>query len=193
MIEIEKTIISRDVIEKKFVCDLTKCKGACCVEGDSGAPLEKEELKILEKDIDKIMPFLRGEGIEAIKAQGVYVIDWDSEYVTPLVNEKECAFAIFEEGIALCGIEKAFLAGAIKFRKPISCYLYPVRTKKFKDFDAVNYDVWDICKPAVENGKKLNVPVYKFLKEPLSQKYGKDWYKQLRLVADELEKENKNR
>ena len=191
MIEIGKTIISRDVIEKKFVCDLTKCKGICCVEGDSGAPLEKEEVEILEKEIDKILPFLRGEGIEAIKEQGTYVIDWDSEMVTPLINEKECAYAIFEDGIAMCGIEKAFLAGAVKFRKPISCYLYPVRTKKFKDFEAVNYDVWDICKSAVANGKKLGVPVYKFLKEPLSQKYGKEWYKQLILVADELEKENK--
>ena len=192
MIEIGKTIISRDVIEKKFVCDLTKCKGICCVEGDSGAPLEKKEVETLERDMDKILPYLRGEGIEAIKSQGAYVIDWDSEMVTPLINEKECAYAIFEDGIAMCGIEKAFLAGAVKFRKPVSCYLYPVRTKKFKDFEAVNYDVWDICKPAVANGKKLGVPVYKFLKEPLSQKYGKEWYKQLILVAEELEKEHKS-
>lgn len=189
MIEIGKTIISRDLIEKKFVCDLGKCKGACCVEGDSGAPLEKKEVEMLEKEIDKIFPFLRGEGIEAIKTQGVSVIDWDSELVTPLVNGKECAYAVFEDGIALCGIEKAFLAGVLRFRKPISCYLYPVRTKKFKKFDAVNYDVWDICKPAVEKGKLLGVSVFKFLKEPLSLKYGKNWYKQLKLVDEELKKE----
>lgn len=190
MIEIGKTIISRDIIEKKFVCDLKKCKGMCCVEGDSGAPLEKKEIEILEKDLMKILPFLREEGKKVIEEKGVYVIDWDSEFVTPLVNDKECAFAVFEDDIALCGIEKAFLAGATSFRKPVSCYLYPVRIKRFNSFDAVNYDRWEICRPAVENGEELNVPVYKFLKEPLQQKYGKEWYKNLEVAAEELKKAN---
>ena len=185
MIEIGKTVISRDVISKKFACDLAKCKGACCVEGDSGAPLEKEEIEILEKDLPKILPYLRKEGREVLDEQGVYVIDWDSEYVTPLVNGKECAYAVFEDDIALCGIEKAFLDGATTFRKPISCYLYPVRVKRFKNFDAVNYDRWAICKPAVENGNRLNIPVYRFLEKPLKQKFGDDWYQQLE-IADEL-------
>lgn len=190
MIEIDKTILSRDLIEKKFVCDLQKCKGMCCVEGDSGAPFEKEEIAILEKDLDKILPYLRDEGKEVIEKKGVYIIDWDNDFVTPLVNEKECAYAIFEEGIAMCGIEKAYLDGVTTFRKPISCYLYPVRVQKLKRFDAVNYDKWDICQPARENGKKLNVSVFKFLKEPLTQKYGKDWYKQLTIIATELKKAN---
>jgi len=192
VIEIGKTILSRDIIEKKFVCDLQKCKGMCCVEGDSGAPFEKEEIIVLEKDLQKILPYLRPEGKEIIKEKGVYVIDWDNDLVTPLVNEKECAYAIFEEGIAKCGIEKAYLDGVTSFRKPISCFLYPVRVQKLKQFDAVNYDKWDICKHAIANGEQLNVPVYKFLKEPLSQKYGKDWYKQLKLVASELEKNKIN-
>jgi hypothetical protein len=190
VIEIGKTIISRDLIDKKFVCDLKKCKGICCVEGDSGAPLEKKEIKLLEKDIKKIYPYLREEGRKAIEEQGVYVIDWDNEYVTPLINNVECAYAVFDGDIALCGIEKAYLAGATTFRKPISCYLYPVRVKKFAKFDAVNYDRWNICKPAVANGNELNVPVYRFLKKPLEQKFGKDWYNNLELVAEELKKAN---
>lgn len=190
MIEIDKTIVSRDLLDKKFVCDLKKCKGICCVEGDSGAPIEKDEIELLEKDIENIFPYLRAEGRKVIEEQGVYVIDWDSEYVTPLINNKECAYAIFDGDIALCGIEKAYLAGATTFRKPISCYLYPVRVKKFNRFDAVNYDRWDICKPAIENGKNLNVPVYQFLETPLKQKYGEKWYEQLSLVAKELNKAN---
>ncbi len=190
MIEIGKTIVSRDLLDKKFVCDLKKCKGICCVEGDSGAPIEKEEIQILEKDIEKIFPYLREEGRKVIEEQGVYVIDWDSEYVTPLINNKECAYAVFENDIAACGIEKAYLAGATTFRKPISCFLYPVRVKKFIKFDAVNYDRWDICKPAIENGNKLNVSVYQFLEQPLKQKFGENWYEQLSLVDRELKKAN---
>ena len=151
MIEIGKTIVSRDLIEERFVCDLQKCKGMCCVEGDSGAPLEKEEIETLENDLNKILPYLRNEGRKVIEEQGVYVIDWDSEFVTPLVNEKECAYAIFEGEIAKCGIEKAYNDGVTSFRKPISCFLYPVRIQKLKHFDAVNYDksyIFISCIPA---------------------------------------------
>ncbi len=188
MIEIENTILSRDLIEKKFVCDIEKCKGLCCVEGDSGAPLEKKEIKLLEKNLYKILPYLRGEGRQVIEENGVYVIDWDSDFVTPLVNERECAYAIFDEGIAKCGIEKAYLDKITSFRKPISCFLYPVRVQKLKQFDAVNYDKWNICKSAIALGNELKTPIYKFLKEPLSQKYGEEWYNQLKLVATELAK-----
>lgn len=180
--------MSLDIIEKKFVCNLKKCKGICCVEGDSGAPIEKKEIALIEKDLDKILPYLREEGRKVIEEKGVYVIDWDSDLVTPLINEKECAYAIFEDGIAKCGIEKAYLDGVTKFKKPISCYLYPVRVQKLKQFDAVNYDKWDICKPAISLGEELNIPVFKFLKKPLIQKYGNEWYKQLKLVAKELKK-----
>ncbi len=187
MIQIENTLISDDLVEKKFVCNLNACKGICCVEGDSGAPLEDEERELLDKEFDKIKPFLRNEGIKAIEKNGKYYIDSEHDYVTTLVNEKECAYAVFEEnGTASCGIEKAFLAGKSSFRKPLSCWLYPVRTKKIQNLTAVNYDVWDICKTAVINGEKLGIPVYKFLKEPLIQKFGKEWYEQLKYYAENI-------
>ena len=188
MIEIGKCLVSRDVIDKKFVCDLSKCKGICCVEGDSGAPLSDDEIDILDNIYDDVKPYLRLEGIEAIEKQGKYIIDWDNEYVTPLINEKECAYAIFEDGIAKCAIEKAFLEGKIDFKKPISCHLYPIRVKKLKEFDAVNYDKWDICKTAIDFGEENDVPVFKFLKEPLIREYGKKWYSELELIASELKK-----
>jgi len=188
MIEIEKCLVSKDVIDKKFVCDINKCKGMCCVEGDSGAPLNDDEIDILYNIYDKVKPYLRLEGIEAIEKQGKYVVDWDNEYVTPLINEKECAYAIFENNIAICAIEKAFLYGKINFRKPISCNLYPIRITKLKEYDAINYHAWDICKPAVSLGEKNNIPVYKFLKEPLIKQYGEKFYSELELVASELKK-----
>ncbi len=190
MIEIGKCLVSRDVIDKKFVCNLSKCKGICCVEGDSGAPLNDEEIDILDKIYNDVKPYLRLEGIEAIEKQGKYIIDWDNEFVTPLINEKECAYAIFEDDIAKCAIEKAFLEGKIDFKKPISCHLYPIRVKKLKEFDAINYDIWDVCNTAIDFGEKNNVPVYKFLKEPLTRGYGKKWYSELELVASELKKSN---
>jgi len=184
MLQIENTLISDDVIEKKFVCNLKACKGICCVEGDSGAPLEDEERIFLDKEIETIKAFLREEGIKAIEENGLYYIDSEHDYVTTLVNGKECAYAVFEEnGTASCGIEKAWFAGKSSFRKPLSCWLYPVRTKKIQNLTAVNYDVWDICKSAVIQGEKLGVPVYKFLKEPLTKKFGKDWYEQLEYYA----------
>ena len=185
MLQIEDTLISDDLIEKKFVCNLNGCKGICCVEGDSGAPLEEEERNFLDTEFEEIKPFLRLEGIEAVEKNGKYYIDSEYDYVTTLVNEKECAYAVFEEnGTASCGIEKAYLAGKSSFRKPLSCWLYPVRIKKIQNITAVNYDVWDICKPALIQGEKLGVPVFKFLKEPLIKKFGKEWYEQLEYYAE---------
>lgn len=187
MIEIEDKVLSRDIFEKKFVCDLNACKGACCVEGSSGAPLEKEEVKILEKIYEDVKPFLNAKGIKAIEKQGTWVIDADGDKVTPLVSkEKECAYTIFENGFALCGIEKAYKAGATDFRKPISCHLYPIRTRKYAKFEALNYDVWHLCEPACACGEKLQVPVYKFLKEALVRKYGEEFYKMVEAAADEV-------
>jgi hypothetical protein len=185
MIAIDNTLISEDVLEKKFVCDLNACKGACCVAGDSGAPLDKEELAILESVFDDVKPYMVKKGIKAIEKQGLYVIDGDGDYTTPLVSKgAECAFVFFDDKkIAKCAIEQASNDGKIKWQKPISCHLYPIRIKKLKDYDAVNYDKWDVCKPACECGKKLNVPVYKFLKTPLIRKYGKNWFKQLEQSA----------
>ncbi|MDI1353838.1 MAG: DUF3109 family protein [bacterium] len=185
MIAIDNTIVSTDLLEKKFVCDLNACKGACCVAGDSGAPLDKDELEVLESVLEKVKPYMVKKGIKAIEKYGAYVIDSDGDYTTTLVSEKaECAFVYFDESkIAKCAIEKAYLEGKIDWKKPISCHLYPVRITKHKNYDAVNYSKWDVCKPACECGAKLDVPVYKFLKEPLIRKYGKAWFKQLEQSA----------
>jgi hypothetical protein len=189
MIEIEGKIVALDVFEKQFVCDLTKCKGACCVGGDSGAPLTLEELETIDRDLEKIRPFLRPEGLAAIDAYGVAVIDQEGELTTTLVNGKECAFVVFDEkGTALCGIEHAHKAGATDFLKPISCHLYPIRITNYPTFEAVNYDKWDVCNPACKLGEALQVPVYQFLKNSLVRKYGADWFAQLEAAAALLQK-----
>jgi hypothetical protein len=185
MIAIDNTLISEDLIEKKFVCDLNACKGLCCVAGDSGAPLDKEELPILDSILHKVKPYMVEKGIKAVDRYGAYVVDKEGDYTTTLVaSNAECAFVFFDENkIAKCAIEKAYREGKINWQKPISCHLYPIRIKKLKDYDAVNYDKWDVCKPACKCGKKLDVSVYKFLKEPLIRKYGKEWFKQLEKTA----------
>ena len=160
MIQIDDTLISTDVLQKEFVCNLQKCKGICCVEGDSGAPLDEDELETLEKIFPKVKPFLRKEGIESIQKQGTYIIDEDGDWVTPLIDGKECAYVIFDEkGITKCGIEKAYEAGEIDYQKPISCHLYPVRIQKYNAFTAVNYHKWEICNDACALGKELGVTV----------------------------------
>ncbi len=185
MISIDNTLISEDILDRKFVCDLNACKGACCVAGDSGAPLDKDELDVLTSLVDKVKPYMVPKGIKAVEKHGAYVIDSDGDYTTTLVSEgAECAFVYFDEtNTAKCAIEKAYNEGVVKWKKPISCHLYPIRISKYRKFDAVNYNTWDVCKPACECGKKLDVPVYKFLKEPLIRKYGKDWFKQLEKAA----------
>jgi len=179
MISIGNTIISEEVIKKLFSCDLSKCHGDCCVEGDAGAPLDVDEISQLEDYIDRILPYMTDKGREVIKKNGVYDYDEDGELVTPLVNDRECAFVYFENNIALCAIEKAYRDKAIPNIKPISCSLYPIRITEYKDFEAVNYHHWDICDLARIKGKKEKIAVYEFLKEPLIRKYGKDWYKTL--------------
>ena len=189
MLQFKNTIISEDVIKKQFVCDLNKCKGACCVEGESGAPLEEDELAILDEIYPDVEPFLTEDGKEAIKKFGKYMIDVDGDHVTPLVgDELECAYTIFEKGIAKCGIEKAYEQGKVSFRKPISCHLYPIRISKLKSGkEALNYHQWETCSDACVFGKQLQVPVYKFLKDSLIRKYGKQWYRQLEIVLEERE------
>jgi hypothetical protein len=194
MIEIGKTLVSIDVVEKQFVCDLNACKGACCVHGESGAPLEDDEAEILEKIYPIVEPYLNEKGKKAIKKQGTWVIDSDGDKTTPLVGpEKECAYTIFENGTALCGIEKAHREGKIKWAKPISCHLYPVRITNGRRNVLVNYEKWDICKPACACGEKLQVPVYKFVKSALVRKFGKEWYKALEKAAEYIDKKGSNR
>ncbi|MCC6385619.1 MAG: DUF3109 family protein [Bacteroidia bacterium] len=193
MIPVGKTLVSDDVISVKFVCDLNKCKGACCVEGESGAPLEKEELKRLEEIYPVVKAYLTEEGIKAIEEKGFYQIDNDGDFVTPLIGSQgACAYTIFENGIAGCGIEKAFNEGKIKFCKPISCHLYPVRISKYKSYEAINYHEWEVCAPACKLGKKLSVPVYRFVKDALIRKYGEKWYRELEMAAQEKEKSVKH-
>jgi len=189
MFQVGKTIITEDLFEKEFVCNLKACKGICCVEGDSGAPLLEEEKKILDQIFDSIKSYLTPEGLEAIKKQGKYVIDQEGELTTPLINNKECAYVTQnEDGTYLCGIEKAYLDKKITWQKPISCHLYPIRVKDFVEFQAVNYNQWDICSAACELGKQLQVPLYKFLKEPLIRKFGTDWYQEIEIIAKEYYK-----
>jgi hypothetical protein len=183
MIQIGDSIISTDLVTKPFTCDLAKCKGACCVLGDSGAPVDDNERILLKEVFPSVKPFLRPAGIEAIEKQGTTVIDTENDCVTPLVEGKECAYTIFEDGIARCGIEKAFTAGVIAFRKPISCFLYPVRIKKYKTFEAVNYDYWSACDPARVLGATLRIPVFKFTALALKLKYGDEWYSALQQAA----------
>ena len=184
MFQLGKTIVSEDILEKDFVCNLAACKGACCIEGEAGAPVSKEETDILKKNYEAIKPFLRKEGIEAIEAQGTFIKTDLGELETPLVNGKECAYVTFTEtGTASCGIEDAFNAGAVDFRKPVSCHLYPVRIQAYSEFAAVNYHRWPICDDACVLGKELQVPIYKFVKDALIRKFGENWYAELEKVA----------
>lgn len=179
MINIGRTIISEDVVKVNFMCNLKFCHGDCCVEGDEGAPLEENEIGIIEDALDEIVPYMRKEGIEVVDKNGVFDYGVDGDYVTPLVNDRECAFVYFENNISFCAIEKAFLEGKIDFQKPISCHLYPIRITEYAEFDAINYHKWTICSPALKHGDDLGIPVYKMLKEPLIRKYGEKWYQQL--------------
>lgn len=187
MFQLGKTIVSEDIIKKDFVCNLSACKGACCVEGEAGAPVTEEEVQILKEIYPKVKPFLRPEGIESIEKQGAYIKTDLNELETPLVEGKECAYVTFtDKGIASCGIEDAFNAGAIDFRKPISCHLYPVRVQEYSEFSAVNYHRWPICDDACVLGKELQVPVYKFVKDALIRKFSENWYAELEKVASEM-------
>ncbi|WP_435135224.1 DUF3109 family protein [Formosa sp. A9] len=184
MFQLGKTIVSEEIIEKDFVCNLTACKGACCIDGDAGAPLEQDEVTILEEIYPKVKPFLRPEGIAAIASQGTSIVTEDGEFETPLIDGADCAYVIFDtKGTALCGIEEAYNRGEIDWKKPVSCHLYPIRVKDFTEFSAVNYDRWHICDDACTLGKELQVPIYKFVKAALIRKFGEDWYLELEKVA----------
>lgn len=183
MIPIDNTIVSDEILDIMFCCNLAACSGACCIEGNSGAPLEEEEISILEDIIEVVKPYLTPEGLEEIEVNGVFDYDMTGNYCTPLIKEQNCAFIYFDKNIAKCAIEKAYQAGEIDFIKPISCHLYPIRITKFKDFEALNYHTWDICEPACTKGKQEKLRVFKFLKTPLIRNYGAAWYKKLEKEA----------
>jgi len=193
LVEIQDKVVSTQIFERKFICDLSACKGACCIEGDSGAPLTYEEVDIMENDWELYKPYMRPEGIAEVEKNGVFFIDQDNEPVTALVNGGECAFVYFDEaGITKCSVEKAYLDGKTKFKKPLSCHLYPIREKRFDNLTAINYSEWDICEPACACGDKLDVPVFRFLKEPLIRAYGEEFFKELEVVDREFKAQKKD-
>src|SRR5690606_6816142 len=180
MIEIQHTLVHEDIGKEYFVCNLNHCKGACCVEGDSGAPLEKNELAVLEEIYPDVKPYMTEKGIKTVEESGTWVKDFEGDYTTPCVDDnKECAYVYWENGISKCAIEKAYLEKKIHWKKPISCHLYPIRITAYPEFDVLHYDRWHICHAACSFGKELKVPVYAFLKEPLIRKYGQAWYEEL--------------
>lgn len=189
MFQIGDAIVASDIIEENFLCDLSACMGECCVEGDAGAPLEEDEVKIIEDLLSEVWDDLSPAAQTVIKEHGVAYRDHDGDMVTSIVHGKDCVFTYYDEkGICKCAIEKAYREGRTNFYKPISCHLYPIRLQKYKDFTAVNYHRWSICKAAVLLGKKEGLKVYEFLKEPLIRRFGEDWYNELVLVAEEYKK-----
>ncbi|MEN9948422.1 MAG: hypothetical protein RL106_1245 [Bacteroidota bacterium] len=188
MIVIGNTLVSEDIFDIKFVCDLQACKGACCVDGESGAPLEAEEVKHLEDNWEWAKEYLTPEHIQVVEENGFSVLDEDQDLTTPLYGKHgACAFVYYEQdGTAKCAYEKAYLDGKTTWKKPISCHLYPIRLTKLKEYTGVNYHHWPICKPACECGSKLGVPVFRFLKEPLIRQFGQEWYDEAELVFEAL-------
>ncbi len=189
MYQIGDVLISDEVLTERFICDLQDCKGACCIEGDAGAPLELDEVLELEEVLPVIWDGLDLQARKVINKQGVAYTDPEGQLVTSIVNGKDCVFTCYDEqGCCFCAIEKAFREGKTKFRKPISCYLYPIRVKQVGDMEALNYNRWNICKAAVLLGLKEDVRVYEFLKEPLIRKFGEAWYQELTEAVEELKK-----
>lgn len=190
MIQIQDVIVSLDIFREKFLCDLDACKGECCVEGDAGAPVELDEVVRLEEVLPVVWDDLSPAAREVIDRQGVVYPDRDGELVTSIVNGKDCVFTCYDErGCCCCAIEKAYREGKTNFYKPISCHLYPIRVGHYGPYKALNYHRWSVCRAAVLLGEKEDVPVYKFLKEPLTRKFGEAWYAELETAADELKKQ----
>ena len=187
MIEIDDKIVSLDLLREYFLCDLPRCKGLCCVEGNAGAPLEAEEVGLLKAEYEHYKPYLTGEGIAAIEQQGFMVPDEEGDLTTPLVNNAQCAYAYTENGITLCAVERAYREGRCGFRKPISCHLYPIRVVRFSNGTlGLNYHRWEVCRPAVACGRKAGIPVYKALREPIIRRFGEEFYKALEAAEEDL-------
>ena len=187
MIEIGKAIVSINLFREFFTCDLNLCKGACCLEGESGAPVTDEEASLIEEGFPVFKQYLPEDHCLEIAKQGYSLIDTDGDRVTPLVHQRQCAYSFFdEEGILKCAVEKAWTEGKITFRKPVSCHLFPVRISEYRHFDAVNYQKIDVCAPGRDCGKRNKLPLWRFLKEPLIRRYGEEWYKELEVAAKYL-------
>ena len=180
MLIVKESIVSDDITDRCFCCDLAQCHGQCCIEGDYGAPLLEEEIPILERILPQVEPYMTPEGIEAVKRDGVSTLDNAAEPCTPLVNNRECAYVAWgDDGTAFCAIEQAYRDGKIDWPKPISCHLYPLRIDEYGEFKSINYHRWDVCRCAVAKGKECGVPLYQYLREPLIRRFGQQWYDEL--------------
>ena len=189
IIQVGNVLVSPDIFTEKFCCDLDKCKGQCCVEGDAGAPVTLDEIGGIEDSLDTVWTDISASAQAIVDKQGVAYVDQEGDLVTSIVNGKDCVFTCYENGCCLCALERAYRAKKTDFVKPISCALYPIRVKAFNnDTFGINYNRWDVCKDAVIKGKELNLPVYKFLEGPLTRRFGVEWYKELCEVAEQLEK-----
>lgn len=189
MIQVGDVIVSMDCISERFCCDLDDCKGECCIEGDAGAPLELEEVAAIEEALPAVWPMLSATAQAVIDRQGVAYTDDEGDLVTSIVNGKDCVFTCYDDkGYCYCALEKAYREGKSRFFKPISCHLYPIRVKKLRGGVALNYHRWEVCRMAVLKGRQLDMPVYKFLKEPLVRRFGAAWYAELDEVVQELRK-----
>ncbi|MCH5230012.1 MAG: DUF3109 family protein [Muribaculaceae bacterium] len=193
MFVIKDTLVSLDLIEKYFVCDLAVCKGQCCIDGDAGAPLLEKEKNLIDQHMPQILPLLSPGGLKAICEEGSSYIDAEGDLVTTLIEGKNCAFSIYDEnGTCLCALEKGYRDGLIPNLKPSSCFLYPVRLQKIGNMTALNFHRWKICYCADKLGKKLKVRAYKFLKEPLIREFGQEWYDELDRVATQWIKQSES-
>ena len=180
MIQIDYEIVSLDLLTEKFCCDLGRCKGICCVEGDSGAPLELEEADILEEEYESYKPYMKPEGIEAVERQGFMVVDEDGDYTTPLIGGRECAYSFEENGVTMCAVERAFKEGKTRFVKPVSCHLYPIRVSVFGNGTlGLNYHRWDVCRDARAEDGWCGIPVYRALREPIVRRFGEAFFEAL--------------
>ncbi len=193
MLIINDVLVDEDIFLQNFACDLTVCKGRCCIEGDLGAPLEEKELDMLEKYYPMVRPYLSDDNIKAIEEQGFGIVDDDGDLDTPLAPSKECAFVTRKDGLLMCAYERAFLEGKTKWRKPASCYLYPIRVGKAGPYRTIKFDRWSICDCALVRGERLGVPCYKFLEDPISDVFGVEFYRQLCEVGEAWLKSHNNR
>lgn len=191
MLRINDTIFSRDILEKKFICDLKACHGGCCRYGDSGAPLSNAEAMSLKEIWPVVKGYLTEEGIAAIEKKGTSEIDLQGDLVTPLIGNEECAYSVISDGIYSCGIEKAWSEGHVSFRKPLSCHLFPIKIKHFSDFTGVNYQELPICECGRKKGMKKNIFVFEFLKDSLTRAIGTEMYDELCIAARQMKKRSR--
>ena len=188
--QIDNVLLTTEILTERFCCDLDACKGECCVEGDAGAPVTLDEVAAIEESLDVVWDDLNASAQTVIDKQGVAYTDQEGDLVTSIVGGKDCVFTCHENGCCFCALEKAYRAGKADFCKPISCALYPIREVRLKNgLIGLNYHRWDVCKDAVKKGKELDLPVYKFLKEPLTRRFGTEWYESLEEAAEEILKE----